>query len=53
MNQSMISLFFGNKRIATFHSVISFHLYLIERGIPHSFENEEIGLYEADGYWYN
>ena len=53
MNRVTFSLFFGNKRIAVFHSAISFHFYLIERGIPHSFENGEIGLYEADGYWYD
>ena len=53
MNRVTFSLFFGNKRIAVFHSTTSFHFYLIERGIPHSFENGEIGLYEADGYWYD
>lgn len=48
----MFNLFFGNKRIGVFHSVTSFHMYLIERGIPHTFINGEIGLYDADGYWY-
>ena len=53
MNRVTFSLFFGNKRIAIFHSATSFHLYLIERGIPHGFENGEVELYEADGYWYD
>ena len=48
----MFNLFFGNKRIGVFHSVTSFHMYLIERGIPHTFTNGEIGLYDANGYWY-
>lgn len=48
----MFNLFFGNKCIGVFYSVISFHMYLIERGIPHTFVNNEIGLYDADGYWY-
>ena len=52
MNQISFSLFFGNKRIAVFHSVLSFHFYLIEHGIPHSFEDNEIGLWDAEGYWY-
>lgn len=48
----MYSLFFGNKRIAVFNSVISFHLYLIERGIPHRMVQGEIDICEAEGYWY-
>jgi hypothetical protein len=52
MNQVNLSLFFGNKRIAVFHSISSFHMYLIEKGIPHSMKNGEIGLWDADGYWY-
>lgn len=52
MNQVSIALFFGNKQIAVFHSMLSFHLYLVERGIPHTFENEEVSVAEADGYWY-
>lgn len=48
----MFNLFFGNKRIGVFQSVTSFHMYLIERGIPHTFTNGEIGLYDTDGYWY-
>lgn len=52
MNQVSFSLFFGNRRIAIFHSAISFHLYLVEKGIPHTFENDEVGLWDAEGYWY-
>lgn len=52
MEQISFSLFFGNKRIAVFHSVLSFHFYLVEHGIPHSFEDNEIGLWDAEGYWY-
>lgn len=53
MNEMSISLFFGSKRIAVFHSMYFFHLYLIERGIPHTFENNEVGLWDAEGYWYD
>ena len=49
----MISLFFGYKRIAVFNSHYIFHLYLIERGIPHTYEDGEVGLWEAEGYWYD
>ena len=48
----MFHLFFGNKRIAVFNSVTSFHMYLIEKGIPHRMINDEIHISEADGYWY-
>ena len=49
----MITLFFGYKRIAVFTSHYVFHLYLIERGIPHSMDSDgEVNISEADGYWY-
>ena len=49
----MFNLFFGNKRIAVFNSVTSFHMYLIERGIPHRIDSQgEIDVCEAGGYWY-
>ena len=48
----MIHLFFGFKRIAVFKSHYAFHLYLVERGIPHTYEDGEVGLWEAEGYWY-
>lgn len=52
MEQIRYSLFFGNHRIAIFYSIISFHLYLVERGIEHTFKDNEISLWGDDGYWY-
>ena len=49
----MITLFFGYKRIAVFKSHYTFHLYLVERGIPHTYQDGEVGLWEAEGYWYD
>ena len=51
-NRFVILCFLENRRVAIFYSVTSFHLYLIEHGIPHSFEDNEIGLWDAEGYWY-
>ena len=49
----MISLFFGFKRIGVFNSYNTFHMYLVERGIPHRIDSQgEIDICEADGYWY-
>lgn len=49
----MFHLFFGNKRIAVFNSAVSFHMYLVEKGIPHRIDGQgEIDICEADGYWY-
>jgi len=50
----MISLFFGFKRIGMFNSHFVFHMYLVEKGIPHRMDkNGEVDICEADGYWYN
>ena len=54
MNQVVISFFFGSKRIAVFHSMNEFHLYLVQRGLPHQIDsNGEVDICELDGYWYN
>lgn len=52
MEQLRYSLFFGNRRIAIFYSVISFHMYLVKSGIAHTFKNNEVNLLGDNGYWY-
>ena len=53
MNQATIFFFFGSKCIAAFHSMNEFHLYLVQRGLPHRINvNGEVDICELDGYWY-